>query len=124
MKTRFRTAQKAPPGWLGTVLSLDEYCQKSRVLLRCKNRIRDIVRVSLVEGGHVEIAVREGIDGLDVIDQFENASREYEQESNYAQCTDNVEGNEYTWRDSSRHQHCPVGYVMDYLRAKPGRNII
>lgn len=40
--------------------------------------IRDIVRVSLVERSLVEIAIREGVDGLDVINQFENASREYE----------------------------------------------
>lgn len=66
--------------------------------------IRDIVRVSRVERGRVEIAIREGVDCLDVINQFENASREYEQEGNDAQCTDDVESYEYTWKDSSRHQ--------------------
>lgn len=104
MKTRFKTAQKAPPGWLGTVLSLNEHRQKPRVLFWYRSRIRDIVRVSRVKRSHVEIAACECIDGLDVIDQYENASREYEQESNDAQCTDNVEGNEYTWRDCSRYQ--------------------
>ena len=49
-----------------------------------KNRVRDIVRVPRVERRLIEIAVRERVDGLDVVDQYENARCEDEQEGDDA----------------------------------------
>lgn len=79
--------------------------------------VRDIVRVSRVECGLVEIAIREGVDGLDIIDQYENVGREYEEESNDAQCTDDVENDENTWKDTSwRHQR--GSWCVTYARSQ------
>lgn len=102
IKIRFRTAQNAPPGWFGTVLFLKDRDRQQSILSWHATAIRDIVRISSVERSHIEVAIRECIDGLDVVNQYEDARREYEQEGDDAQCTDNVESYKYTCRiDSS-----------------------
>ena len=39
---------------------------------------RDVLRISSVERGHVEIAIGKCVDGLDVVHQFDDARREHE----------------------------------------------